>query len=151
MLFPDFDGPNQSSLENLIDQAKTRRAQYFRENSQHLLPMVGLVTAVLGLTFILGPRSAHALKAATYMERLATTLHDGEMITPNIARGISRLLREPGYNCNNLACDTALEHRNHAIRRELRVLFSKVAAPHRVAVQCCSLQIHPALVSNFTN
>jgi hypothetical protein len=63
------------------------------------------------------------------IERLATTLEQMERIKPGTVREVAQLLRRPDYDCRKVWCDTALEKRNAAERRELERVLAKHSVP----------------------
>ena len=69
------------------------------------------------------------LEATVQMERLATDLEHAKKIGPEMRLEIARLTRQPWYDCNQLACRTALEMRNRAARERLQAVLAGSEAP----------------------
>ena len=69
------------------------------------------------------------LEATVQMERLATDLEQAKKIAPETKLEITRLTRQPWYDCNQLACRTALEMRNRAARERLQAVLAGSEAP----------------------
>jgi hypothetical protein len=81
------------------------------------------------------------LEATVQMERLATDLEHAKKIAPETKVEIARLTHQPWYDCNQLACRTALEMRNRAARERLQAVLAGSEAPtvlsarHTIGVQ----------------
>jgi hypothetical protein len=63
-----------------------------------------------------------------HMERLAKQLDGMTTITPETARMIARMVSQPGYDCDRIACDAQLKERNRAVRADLAtVMVAKIS------------------------
>lgn len=70
------------------------------------------------------------LEATVRMERLAKNLEHAERIAPATGLEVTELIRQPQYDCNQVACRSALAIRNKAARARLQNLLSIVAVPN---------------------
>ncbi len=69
------------------------------------------------------------LEATAQMEKFTEMLRQVTMITPNTGREIEQLIRQPQYDCNQVACDAALETRNRLVRSKLVALLARITLP----------------------
>jgi hypothetical protein len=74
----------------------------------------------------LRPNHERTLQATIRMERLTTILSYATAIPPYTAREITQIIREPMYDCNQVACDPVLKRRNHVARLKLQALLRPV-------------------------
>jgi len=68
------------------------------------------------------------LEATVRMERLAKNLEHAKRIAPATGLEVDELIRQPQYDCNQVACRSALEIRNQAARARLQNVLSIAAA-----------------------
>jgi hypothetical protein len=90
--------------------------------------LVGLVIAVassvaLGLMLMLNSTFG-PYEATARMERVAAHLDRMGSIRPETARAIMRVISQPGYDCEQVACDATLKRRNLAVRFRLASLVT---------------------------
>jgi hypothetical protein len=81
----------------------------------------GLLVAIgscVAATFFLG-NGYGPDETTAHMERLVKQLDRMTTITPETARMIARLVSQPGYDCDRVACDARLRERNRAVRADL--------------------------------
>jgi len=69
------------------------------------------------------------LEATVRMERLAKDLEHAKRIAPATGLEVAELIRQPQYDCNQVACGSALELRNRAARARLQTVLSIVPVP----------------------
>jgi hypothetical protein len=130
---PTFgDASRRVNLKTLGDQAKTRRSQYLKENSKHLLKAIGAAAVVLSVALLVTAAhraSYHTREATARMEHLAAMLSNTRTIAPDTVREIRQLLRQDGNDCIQLGCDSALDSRNRAVRVKLKLMLARAALP----------------------
>jgi hypothetical protein len=78
------------------------------------------------------------LEATIRMERLAKNLELAKKIAPATSREVTELIRQPRYDCSQVACGSALEKRNQAVRAHLLGVLSVPAAPSERSTQAAS-------------
>lgn len=61
------------------------------------------------------------------MERILTQLDRMNSIRPNTAQAITRIISQPGYDCERIACDAKLKARNMAVRFRLETSLAAKA------------------------
>lgn len=84
------------------------------------LILMGMVGIIVGS----GPyNEQRVLEATAQMERLATKLEHAKTVAPETKFEIVRLIRRPWYDCNQVACRTALEMRNRSARARLETIL----------------------------
>ena len=64
------------------------------------------------------------LEATAQMERLAAKVERAQSIPPDTVREITRLIGQPWYDCNQVACNAQLQARNSAVRNRLKTLIA---------------------------
>jgi hypothetical protein len=86
-----------------------------------LLLAIGLCVAMaLFLNSSFGPQ-----EMTGRMERMIKQLDTLREIPPETAQVIERVIRQPGYDCNQVSCDVQLKSRNSAVRAQLFSLLEK--------------------------
>jgi hypothetical protein len=124
-------------VERLIERAKIARSEFLRDNRRRVFGAFGLTALACGFAVLLilgaGSTRHQVLEKTALMERLATALADARMIPPKTARDIAQLIRQPQYDCRQLACDAWLERRNLAARARLETILARDALPDDVA------------------
>jgi hypothetical protein len=66
------------------------------------------------------------LEATVQMEQLAAKVGHASSIYPDTAREIAQVLALPQYDCDQVACSTALQARNSAARGRLKTLIATI-------------------------
>jgi len=61
------------------------------------------------------------------MERILTQLERMHSIRPETAEAITRIINQPGYDCERIACDANLKARNMAVRFRLETSLAAKA------------------------
>src|SRR5262249_6961539 len=84
------------------------------------------IAAVVGLSMIdTGANNQRrVLEATVRMEQLAKNLEHAKRIAPATSLEVAKLIREPKYDCNQVACRTALEMRNQTVRARLQSMLA---------------------------
>jgi len=93
-----------------------------------------------GLTSVIAATSAVAwiaasanltrpLEATAQMERLAGKIERAKMLDQETVHEIARLIRQPAYDCNQIACTTQLQARNSAARASLAKAVARHESP----------------------
>jgi hypothetical protein len=125
----------QIRLERMLEQAKMSRAEFLREKPGLAFRMAGAIVLVGGLFLLVmfGARPTHerTLEATVRMESLTTILSHAKVIAPYTAREITQIIRQPTYDCNQVACDPVLKLRNRVARLKLQALL-QTALVHEV-------------------
>jgi adenylate/guanylate cyclase family protein len=75
------------------------------------------------------------LEATVRMERLAKGLEHADKIAPETKLEIRRLIHNPWYDCNQVACRKTLEMRNHAVREHLQFVLVGDEAPSMLSAR----------------
>ncbi|MGA7387983.1 MAG: hypothetical protein WA322_04500 [Pseudolabrys sp.] len=75
------------------------------------------------------------LEATVEMESLATKLDHAMKIAPETKLEIARIINQPWYNCNQMACPTVLETRNRAARAHLRTVLEGSGVPTELSAR----------------
>ncbi len=141
--------PNGSQLrrrDNFVQialRAKLQRANFLRENPRIVFVMAGSIGLIfLGLVLIPAINSQTTIEAVAQIEsqsvkrtmeatgqieRLAAILERMNAIGPDPAREIMQLIRQPIYDCDQVACSTELQRRNHLALSKIKVLLATKA------------------------
>ena len=82
------------------------------------------------------------LEATVRMERLAKNLEHAKKIAPATGLEVTELIRQPQYDCNQVACRGALEIRNQAARARLQNVLSIVGVPNARSAHATSRLAH---------
>ncbi|HKA21471.1 MAG TPA: hypothetical protein VKN18_24555, partial [Blastocatellia bacterium] len=110
--------------EQLIKDAKCARMKFVSQNFRSFVYGSGLLglLCTFAITVLTANRYQetnrqfeHALDATAQMEEFVEILSHANKISSNSAREIAQLMRHPQYNCDLVACDAALERRNHIV------------------------------------
>jgi hypothetical protein len=75
----------------------------------------------------------HPAEATAQMEQLARQIERAEVLHPDAARQLARVMDRPPYDCARIACDAALLARNVAARERLRRSIAGKLHPGNVA------------------
>jgi len=122
-------------LERMLEQAKISRTEFLREKSGPAFRLAGAVALLGGLSLLVmfgtEPTRERTLQATVRMERLTTILSRAKAILPYTAREITQFIRQPAYDCNQVACDPVLKLRNRVARLKLQALL-QTALVHEV-------------------
>jgi hypothetical protein len=78
------------------------------------------------------------LEATVRMERLAKNLEHANRIAPATSLEVAELIRQPQYDCNQVACRSGLELRNRAARARLQTVLSILPVPSEQSAQAAS-------------
>jgi hypothetical protein len=81
-------------------------------------------TAAFAL-FLASGSTNRPLEATVQMERLAVKLEQMKSIHPETAQTIARLVLQPAYDCNQVACSAAVQARNIAARSRLKATVAR--------------------------
>jgi hypothetical protein len=124
-------GPEQVALEKWL---------------KGFLAMIASCVAVIGVIAVLnnnfGPRAL-----TDRMERIVAQLDRISTIRPETAHTIARVISQPGYDCEQVACDQNLKARNMAVRFRLETSLALKAGGVDVA---SSLQPAAGMASGQT-
>ena len=101
-----------------------------------LMAMVGIIVGSAPYN------EQRVLEATAQMERLATKLEHAKTVAPETKFEIVRLIRRPWYDCNQVACRTALEMRNRAVRARLQTVLGASTAELAARVKQESITIN---------
>ncbi len=82
------------------------------------------------------------LEATVRMERLAKNLEHAKRMAPATGLEVAELMRQPQYDCNQVACRSGLEIRNRAARARLQTVLSIVPVPGERGAQATSRLDH---------
>ncbi|HXX06596.1 MAG TPA: hypothetical protein VEJ43_00825 [Pseudolabrys sp.] len=84
------------------------------------------IAAVVGssVTNTAANNQRRVLEATVRMERLAKNLERAQKIAPATSLEVAKLIREPSYNCTQVACRGALEMRNQIVRTRLQSMLA---------------------------
>ena len=80
-----------------------------------------------------GTSAVQPLEATVQMERLTVKMEHAKSIDPETAREVRRLISQPWYDCNQIACSAPLQARNSAVRDRLKTLIAKKTPMNNVA------------------
>jgi hypothetical protein len=80
--------------------------------------------AALGL-FFASASTNRLLEATVQMERLAAKLEQMKAVQPETVQTIARLVFRPSYDCDQVACSTAVHARNSAAQTRLKAILAK--------------------------
>lgn len=85
-----------------------------------------VVIAVIGAVGLFWAASGpvRPLEATARMEQLAANVERAKSIHPDTAREIARLIAQPWYDCNQVACSAQLQARNSAVRNRLNTVIA---------------------------
>ena len=144
---------DRNSFERIALQARVQRANFLRANPKAVLVMVSSVGLVCIIALGLVPASktdrqitseavaqmesqstARTVLATDQIEKFTAILERAKAIGPNEAREIIQLVRQPIYDCNQVACSAALEQRNHLARSKLKSQLARKALPEENAI-----------------
>jgi hypothetical protein len=94
-------------------------------------PIKGLMT-VLAACFVIGTLVAlnnnfGPDETTTRMERILTQLERMHSVRPETAQAVARIISQPGYDCERIACDANLKARNMAVRFRLETTLAAKA------------------------
>jgi len=78
------------------------------------------------------------LEATVRMERLAKNLEHAKRIAPATSLEVAELIRQPQYDCNQVACGSGLEIRNRAARARLQNVLVILPVPDERSAQATS-------------
>ncbi len=134
---------DRADFELLANQAKHARMQFIRKGFRFFFLGCGSVGlfCVLAITLLsaastdrnyeLGTNRQleRTLEATAQMEKFTEMLRQVTRISPNAGREIEQLIRQPQYDCSQVACDAALETRNRFIRSKLVALLARITLP----------------------
>jgi hypothetical protein len=138
--------PNQLDYidrEQLIKDAKCARMKFVSQNFTSFVYGSGLLglLCTFGITVLTANRYQEAnrqferaLDATVQMEEFVEMLTHANKISSNSTREIAQLMRHPQYNCDLVACDAALERRNHIVRSELNALLASATRPDEAQI-----------------
>lgn len=104
------------------------------------------IAAVVGVAALAAPLVANivgigannqqrVLEATVRMERLATDLEHAKKIAPTTRLEVARLIGQPWYDCNQLACRAALDARNRLARERLQAALEGSEAPNLLSAR----------------
>ena len=107
-------------------QAKLQRANFLRKNAGIAFVMAGSIGLVCVLTLFLSAANntngqskletvaqmesqstKRIVEATAQIEKLATILERTKAVGPNTAHEITQLIRQPSYDCDQVACSAA--------------------------------------------
>jgi hypothetical protein len=96
------------------------------------LAVITLCVAAIGMVTVLnnnfGPSAT-----TDRMERIVAQLDGMNAIRPETAQAIARIMSQPGYDCERVACDQNLKARNMAVRFRLETSLALKAGGVEVA------------------
>ncbi len=128
---------SHDDLVQVIRRAEVARLQFLVDNSGSAMRAIGWSAFAFGLALLavagFGSSPRQMLENTAAMEQLATKLSGDGTIAPAAVGQIAELLRRPDYDCREDRCDTALEERNAAARRELELVLAKHSVPATLA------------------
>ena len=94
--------------------------------SKWLKGTIGAIALTSAVAFSLAASGTNRpFEATVEMEQLAAKLEHAKAIHPKTAHEIRRLIGQPRYDCNQVACSAQLEGRNSAVRKQLEALIAK--------------------------
>jgi hypothetical protein len=144
---------DHDSFERLQLQANLQRANFMRNNAGLTFLTAGSIGLACVLAMVLIPEDSadrrttfetvvqaesqstkRTVEATEQIEKLATLVKHAKAIAPNTAQEISQLIRQPSYDCNQVACWADLERRNYCARSKLEALLAKKALPDQTAI-----------------
>jgi hypothetical protein len=98
------------------------------------------IAAVIGASMIdnRANNQRRVLEATVRMERLAKNLEHAGRMAPATGLEVAELIRQPHYDCNQVACGSGLEIRNRAARARLQTVLSIVPVPSERSAQTTS-------------
>ena len=97
------------------------------------LMAVGICAAVAAIAMVTDGRT-RAAEATAWMERLAVDLDRAAGLTPETVDKLARTIRQPWYDCRQMACNTELEARNRNARTRLEQLLAQHGDATELAV-----------------
>lgn len=144
---------DHDSFERLAQRAKQQRANFMRNNAGLTFLTAGSIGLACVIALVLVPETTasrqnalqtvaqrasqstkRTIEATEQIEKLATLVEHAKAIAPNTAQEISQLIRQPSYDCNQIACWADLERRNYRARSKLQALLAKKALPDKAAI-----------------
>ena len=144
---------DRSSFERIALQAKVQRANFLRTNAGFALVMAASIglAGVIALELIPTSMTDHqgtseavaqmesvstdrTILATNQIEKLTEILERATAIGPNEAREIIQLIRQPIYDCNQVACSAEIEQRNRLARSKLKSQLARKALPDENAI-----------------
>jgi hypothetical protein len=129
---------SRRDVEELITTAKIARSRFLKDRYGPLCKTLAQAAAICGIVCLLiyeRPASEVALDGTVRMNRVADELAHAKAIPPNSVQQISRLLREPGYDCAQVSCGSVLKHRNRRAREKLEAVLTKASPPLVVSIR----------------
>ena len=139
---------DRNSFERIALHAKVQRANFLRANAGFAFVMAGSIglACIIALELIPASMTDHqktseavaqmesqsmnrTVLATDQIEKLTAILERATAIGPNEAREIIQLIRQPIYDCNQIACSAELEQRNHLARSKLKSQLARKALP----------------------
>ncbi len=157
----EFSQPliDHDSFERLQLQAKLQRANFMRNNAGLAFLTAGSIGLACVIAMVLVPETTasrqstletvaasqstkRAVEATAQIEELAALVEHAKAIVPTTAQEISQLIRQPSFDCNQVACGADLERRNYRARSKLRDLLAKKSLPDQPAIDGHTSLIH---------
>lgn len=110
----------------------------------------GMALSALAIAVVVGAsmtdtranNQRRVLEATVRMERLAKNLEHAKKIAPATSFEIAELIRQPQYDCNQVACRSALGMRNRAARARLETVLAVLPIPSDRSAQATSRLSH---------
>lgn len=127
---PYTDRHFSGNLEKTIAHAKIARSQFLKQRFGPLCRIIAqtsLVCAVVALVVYEQPARQVAFDGTVRMDRVAAELARTNVIPPNSVQQMSRLLREPLYDCTQVSCGAALTNRNRVAREKLEAILASAS------------------------
>jgi hypothetical protein len=100
-----------------------------------VLTLVGAAAIGTTIAAVGANKEQRVLEATVQMERLAAKLERAKKIAPETKLEIDRLIRQPWYDCNQMACTTALERRNRVARVRLQTVLAGSGVPTELSAR----------------
>ncbi|HEX5507116.1 MAG TPA: hypothetical protein VFX37_01280 [Pseudolabrys sp.] len=137
---PSIDGQVSGSIEIERPNAKTKiaRLQLLKHRYGLLCKTIGQVTLACGIVALFvyeQPARQVALDGTIRMDRVAEDLEGAKVIPPNSVQQISRLLREPLYDCTQVSCGAVLKNHNRVAREKLVAILARASPSLIVSVR----------------
>ena len=136
-----------SAFDAIARDAAARRVEFMRAHPRTLLAIAGSASMVCGAALLMEIATQDArqsdvvtagrqyrlearINAATdQIETLKSALSGTSAISPEVARAIEQQITQPVYDCNQMPCSAALQHRNYAARAQLRSILARKRLP----------------------
>ncbi|HET7849284.1 MAG TPA: hypothetical protein VFL51_09515 [Pseudolabrys sp.] len=119
------DGDEQPNAE-----AKIARLQLLKDRygpfCRDVVPALS-ICAIVALMLYEQPAREVALDGTLRMDRVAEELDRAQAMPPHSVQQIARLLREPLYDCAQVACGAVLKSRNRIAREKLEAILAKAS------------------------